>query len=86
MLRHNVDVEEVFLWNKADGKILFSTDETHENTYFTENETETSAQNRLDSEYQRLREQYVFQKRGVIQVKGKGGMLTYLLVGRKPCV
>ncbi|MCU0545021.1 MAG: response regulator [Oscillatoriaceae cyanobacterium Prado104] len=33
--------------------------------------------------YERLRDKYVFQERGVISVKGKGDMMTYLLVGRK---
>lgn len=32
--------------------------------------------------YERLHEQYRFQKRGLIEVKGKGQMLTYLLLGR----
>jgi PAS domain S-box-containing protein len=33
--------------------------------------------------YERLQEQYLFEKRGVIQVKGKGEMTTYFLKGRK---
>jgi class 3 adenylate cyclase/ActR/RegA family two-component response regulator len=33
--------------------------------------------------YQRLRHQYVFEKWGAINVKGKGKMMTYLLVRRK---
>ena len=33
--------------------------------------------------YERLREQYLFEKRGAIQVKGKGEMTTYFLIGRK---
>jgi class 3 adenylate cyclase len=33
--------------------------------------------------YERLREQYLFQERGAIQVKGKGEMTTYFLIGRK---
>jgi adenylate cyclase len=33
--------------------------------------------------YERLREQYLWEKRGVIQVKGKGEMTTYFLKGRK---
>jgi adenylate cyclase len=33
--------------------------------------------------YDRLRDKYVFEERGIIQVKGKGDMMTYLLVGRK---
>jgi PAS domain S-box-containing protein len=31
--------------------------------------------------YERLRDNYLFQERGVIQVKGKGEMMTYLLTG-----
>jgi adenylate cyclase len=33
--------------------------------------------------YERLRDKYVFEERGVISVKGKGDMMTYLLVARK---
>ncbi|HEY9711218.1 MAG TPA: adenylate/guanylate cyclase domain-containing protein, partial [Oculatellaceae cyanobacterium] len=33
--------------------------------------------------YERLRDQYLFEERGVIRVKGKGDMITYLLRGRK---
>src|ERR687886_242242 len=33
--------------------------------------------------YERLRDKYLFKKRGVILVKGKGEMTTYLLIGRK---
>ena len=33
--------------------------------------------------YERLRSQYLFQKRGVIPVKGKGEMRTYFLIGRR---
>ncbi|MGB8690134.1 MAG: adenylate/guanylate cyclase domain-containing protein [Microcoleus sp.] len=33
--------------------------------------------------YERLRDRYVFEARGVIPVKGKGDMMTYLLVSRK---
>ena len=33
--------------------------------------------------YERLREQYLFKERGAIQVKGKGEMTTYFLIGRK---
>jgi adenylate cyclase len=36
-----------------------------------------------DSTYQRLKGEYLLQKRGMIQVKGKGEMNTYLLKGRK---
>lgn len=33
--------------------------------------------------YERLKDQYLFEKRGMIQVKGKGEMFTYLLLGKK---
>jgi class 3 adenylate cyclase len=33
--------------------------------------------------YERLRDNYLFKERGVIQVKGKGEMTTYFLTGRK---
>ncbi|OCQ93359.1 guanylate cyclase [Oscillatoriales cyanobacterium USR001] len=33
--------------------------------------------------YELLREKYYFEKRGTIQVKGKGYMTTYLLIGKK---
>ena len=33
--------------------------------------------------YERLREEYIFEKRGIVQVKGKGEMTTYLLTGRR---
>src|SRR5919199_2345480 len=33
--------------------------------------------------YERLRKKYLFEERGVIQVKGKGEMTTYLLIGKK---
>lgn len=33
--------------------------------------------------YKRLRDKYRFEKRGTIQVKGKGDMITYLLIDRK---
>lgn len=32
--------------------------------------------------YERLRDKYLFEERGMIQVKGKGEMMTYLLVGK----
>jgi class 3 adenylate cyclase len=35
------------------------------------------------STYERLRSLYVLQRRGVIEVKGKGEMVTYLLLGRR---
>jgi adenylate cyclase len=34
--------------------------------------------------YERLRDHYEFRTRGTIDVKGKGSMTTYLLVGRRP--
>ena len=36
-----------------------------------------------ESTYEYLRNDYVFKERGVIQVKGKGEMVTYFLTGRK---
>jgi PAS domain S-box-containing protein len=33
--------------------------------------------------YERLRDRYLFEERNPIQVKGKGEMVTYLLIGRK---
>jgi PAS domain S-box-containing protein len=33
--------------------------------------------------YERLREKYLFEERGLIQVKGKGKMMAYLLIGKK---
>lgn len=33
--------------------------------------------------YERLRDQFIFEERGIIPVKGKGEMTTYLLKGRK---
>jgi PAS domain S-box-containing protein len=33
--------------------------------------------------YERLRDKYLFEERGIIRVKGKGEMITYLLRGRK---
>jgi class 3 adenylate cyclase len=33
--------------------------------------------------YERLRDNYLFEERGVIEVKGKGEMRTYLLIGQK---
>ncbi len=36
-----------------------------------------------EATYQRLRDKYIFEKRGVIAVKGKGDMLTYFLVEKK---
>jgi class 3 adenylate cyclase len=35
------------------------------------------------STYERLRHRYVLERRGVIEVKGKGEMVTYLLLGRR---
>jgi class 3 adenylate cyclase len=37
-----------------------------------------------DSTYQLLQDKYLFEKRGTIDVKGKGKMTVYLLTGRKP--
>lgn len=36
-----------------------------------------------EATYQRLQDKYLFEERGVIDVKGKGEMKTYLLIGRK---
>jgi class 3 adenylate cyclase/predicted enzyme related to lactoylglutathione lyase len=36
-----------------------------------------------ESTYQRLRDRYCFEARGVVDVKGKGPMQTYLLTGRR---
>ncbi|MFM9264774.1 adenylate/guanylate cyclase domain-containing protein [Tychonema sp. BBK16] len=33
--------------------------------------------------YERLRDKYIFEERSLLQVKGKGDMTTYLLLGRK---
>ncbi len=33
--------------------------------------------------YERLKDKYLFEKRGIIKVRGKGEMVTYLLMGRK---
>jgi adenylate cyclase len=35
-----------------------------------------------ENTYERLKYRYLFQKRGMIDVKGKGPMMTYLLIGR----
>jgi PAS domain S-box-containing protein len=35
-----------------------------------------------EATYKRLQNQYVFEERGVISVKGKGEMMTYFLIGR----
>jgi class 3 adenylate cyclase len=35
-----------------------------------------------EATYQLLQDKYLFKKRGLIPVKGKGEMLTYLLAGR----
>jgi adenylate cyclase len=34
--------------------------------------------------YQRLKNDFLLQERGVVEVKGKGFMRTWYLVGRKP--
>jgi adenylate cyclase len=36
------------------------------------------------SAYERLKDQFVLEARGEIEVKGKGSMQTWFLVGRKP--
>jgi class 3 adenylate cyclase len=36
-----------------------------------------------ESTYKCLRDKYLFEERGVIQVKGKGEMTTYFLTGKK---
>jgi len=36
-----------------------------------------------ETTHERLRDKYLFKERGVIQVKSKGEMMTYLLLGRK---
>jgi hypothetical protein len=36
-----------------------------------------------EATYVRLREQYVFEERGDVEVKGKGAMRAYLLAGRR---
>jgi len=37
-----------------------------------------------DRAYQRLRDSYRFQRRGLVEVKGKGELVTWFLVGRTP--
>ena len=37
-----------------------------------------------EATYQQLQGQYRFEERGLIAVKGKGTMKTYLLLGKKP--
>ena len=36
--------------------------------------------------YERLKDKFVLEERGMIEVKGKGEMMTYLLLGRKATV
>ena len=36
--------------------------------------------------YAHLRDHYVLQERGSVQIKGKGAMVTYLLLGRREAV
>jgi hypothetical protein len=37
-----------------------------------------------DTTYRILKDKYLFEERGPIEVKGKGEMMTYLLTARKP--
>ncbi|WP_428011965.1 adenylate/guanylate cyclase domain-containing protein [Baaleninema sp.] len=37
-----------------------------------------------ESTYERLKDRYEFQSRGIIDIKGKGPMTTYLLIGQRP--
>ena len=34
--------------------------------------------------YERIKDQFEFHRRGIVEVKGKGEMLTYLLLGPLP--
>ena len=34
--------------------------------------------------YRRLKDDFVLQERGVVEIKGKGVMRTWYLIGRKP--
>ncbi|HEV8340546.1 MAG TPA: adenylate/guanylate cyclase domain-containing protein [bacterium] len=36
-----------------------------------------------EATYERLRDRYLFRERGVIPIKSKGEMTTYLMLGRK---
>ena len=36
-----------------------------------------------EATYERLRAEYVFEERGLVEVKGKGAMRAYLLTGRR---
>jgi adenylate cyclase len=36
-----------------------------------------------EATYERIKNQYIFEKRGKIPIKGKGEMMTYWLVGKK---
>jgi class 3 adenylate cyclase len=38
-----------------------------------------------ESFYQRVKDRYVFESRGSIEVKGRGLMPTYWLCGRRTC-
>jgi urea transport system substrate-binding protein len=38
-----------------------------------------------EATYERLKDRYVFERRGAIEVKGKGEMITYWLKARKVC-
>jgi class 3 adenylate cyclase len=36
-----------------------------------------------DTTYERLKDKYVFEERGLTSIKGKGDMITYWLIGKK---
>ncbi|MGL4499748.1 MAG: adenylate/guanylate cyclase domain-containing protein [Planktothrix sp.] len=36
-----------------------------------------------ETTYQRLKDKYIFEERGIIEIKGKGEMFTYFLIARK---
>ena len=39
-----------------------------------------------EATYRQLQDEYAFEERGMVQVKGKGEMRTYLLLGRRPAL